>query len=128
MQYYTSIEQSKRLIKLGLNPETADMMHIGTCPFMKEFDNERIEYVSVGNKKKKGHWNIPCWSLGALFDLLPKRINNQQLDIRINDYYQLGYGCYISKGWSIWVNTPQRKTLFEAVYDMVIWLLENHYI
>ena len=68
--YYTSIEQSKRLLELGLNPETADMHH------SKYTKIDNIDYVGIGyselDKEEYGDIFLPCWSLGALFDVMPK--------------------------------------------------------
>lgn len=48
------------------------MMHVANFPFIKEFDAERVERLSVGNRKKRGHWNVPAWSLSALWQMVHK--------------------------------------------------------
>lgn len=68
-QICTSVEQSKRLLNLGLNPETADM----EIEIFKG-DNSISGYVS------KGYWEteiseelvelIPAWSLHRLIELM----------------------------------------------------------
>jgi len=61
---YTTIEQSKKLTEI-LSPESADMGYLwnGTSfceyPVSNQTIFKRIE-------------NIPCWSLAALLDLMPK--------------------------------------------------------
>ena len=62
---YTSKEQSKRLIELGLSKDTADMFYpdtnelseIRTLPRCIEFEDDKAE--------------LPCWSVGALLGILP---------------------------------------------------------
>ena len=54
---YTSKEQSKKLIELGLSPETADMYY-----------EDDISIV-VGHSWHERH--TPCWSVGALLGVLP---------------------------------------------------------
>lgn len=48
---YTNIEQSKKLLKLGLSLESADMIFDG------------VGYVKSPN-------TLPCWSIGALLEVL----------------------------------------------------------
>ena len=122
MQYYTTIEQSKKLVELGLNPDTADMQW-----FLED------DYGIVQIKENLSDWGgdcaIPCWSLGALLELMPK----------IQEYDDDG-GCYpvLSKGWhndrwhcvyrySIHI-TEWYSDSIEAVFEMVCWLLKNNYI
>ena len=71
----TSIEQSKKLLELGLNPESADMCYVidyvesnkyGTDHFKLEVDNYGL--------KVQTRDNIPCWSLASLLDVLPESI------------------------------------------------------
>lgn len=118
MQHYTTIEQSKKLVKLGLNPDTADM-----C--MWESEGKIYVYVC-----KPDDINCtPCWSLGALLELMPKI---QEDD---NDG-----GCCpnLCKGWSNgqW-HCVYRRSIYitkwydssiDAAFEMVCWLLENGYI
>ena len=60
-QICTSIEQSRRLLALGLKKETADMYW--TKPF-----NEWIAIVGDGNADED---NIPAWSLHRLIEMMP---------------------------------------------------------
>ena len=79
-QVCTNIEQSKKLLELGLKPETADM---AWCGKMYWGDNqhipseERLMHLFVGyesNVRSFSNRNevdvIPAWSLHRLIDLL----------------------------------------------------------
>lgn len=64
-QIATTIEQSKKLLELGLSPDTADMYYpkvdenvYSSCPFPKKCD--------VFRKQKS---DISAWSWGALWDI-----------------------------------------------------------
>lgn len=58
-KFCTTIEQSKKLIELGLSRETSDMFYwCGT--------DLRIG----GYKAQDKDYDIPCWSLAALLDIL----------------------------------------------------------
>lgn len=128
---YTSIEQSKKLLELGLKAETADTCydvgygqtkaHIECENFISYFTND--EFPELKDRY------IPCWSLAALLELMPKIKEDE------NDG-----GCYptLCKGYntnkwhcvyrsSIYI-TDWYDTSINAAFDMVVWLLENGYI
>ena len=99
-KYYTSIEQSKKLLELGLSPESADMV----SP-----DTEKL---------------LPCWSLGALLELMPETIVlDKQLAFqnlrRVNSVWRVYYESDSS------YREEDSLKLIEAVYSMICWLLVN---
>ena len=132
MQHYTTIEQSEKLVELGLNPETADMYYFcdptpagsvmyPTLIFVEKHIHSRLPEYDKGD--------IPCWSLGALLELMPKIQEDE------NDG-----GCcpVLCKGWnngqwhclyrsSIRI-TKWYDNLIDAAFEMVCWLLKNGYI
>lgn len=123
-KYYTSIEMSKRLLELGLSPETADMWWTPLNWQLTEYYVE-VKQNGIGTPKNP----IPCWSLGALLELMPKICEDE------NDG-----GCYptLCKGYntdkwhcvyrsSIYI-TDWYDNSIDAVFEMIVWLLENGYI
>jgi len=66
---YTDIEQSKKLAKI-LPIESADMWHHG---FFNPLRMCKIEYNPPAPYHSVTHqWDCPCWSLAALFNVLPQ--------------------------------------------------------
>lgn len=66
----TSIEQSQKLIELGINVTTADMWYHGHgSPWEseREYDSDACPFHSM-----RPNWDIPAWSLTVLFNMLPK--------------------------------------------------------
>lgn len=64
---YTSIEQVRNLVKLGLDPNTADMRYV--------YDSSIVDYdpiPRVGERQPEEPLTIPCWSLGRLLEIMPK--------------------------------------------------------
>ena len=134
VRYYTSIEQSKHLLELGIDTNTADMYYTKiyntfTC---------KDEYEVIVSPKNKSD-DIPCWSVGALIDLMPEQIRTcEPWDPDESKRFLLKMG----KGWIIYecldlgfdplVYFNGDKTgiisTIDACYDMVIWLLEKGYI
>ena len=131
MIHYTTIEQSKHLMELGLSAETADMLW--------EQHNREEPYVTIKpwttKGKSIGAHILPCWSLTALLEAMPKAITDE----------------YDSKGWlgmstlynSTWgwivyysnadadcqaLHEEQGDTLLDAAYNMVCWLIEEGHI
>ena len=126
-KHYTTIEQSKKLLELGLNPESADMV-----AFPESEDNWEFT-ISMPFKEYKGKKkeSIPCWSLGALLEVMPERISiNDEpsyslvLEKRCGSY-NLTYGSYKRIVDNV---TTVGLTPIEAAFSMVVWLLENGYI
>lgn len=126
---WTTIEESRKLVEAGLNPETADMHYT-----LAEDESLYILYAD-NEVAHDGDRIVPCWSLGALESLLPDKILEGSYEIDIRKYpltdgvtlYQIAYGSRISLSgsWHDMVNTGECETLIEAVMDMVLWLLNN---
>lgn len=129
---YTSIEQSKKLLELGLSPESADMIHI--CSIIRGKENGFLDVVpkesilyamhtTIEEKEK----SIPCWSLGALLELIPiitKKLSHPPSLTKALDGsgYFIEYPCY--PNLPIYVD----KNPIKVAYKAIVWLLENGYI
>ena len=143
----TSIDQSKKLIELGIDINTADLT-VTNYPLQdgSRFDficcklpNDTFPSITDGKSEK-----IPVWSLTALLELLPSKFTEKgeysettyEIDIRkyaLTDdvnIYQIAYGNYHwhddgSHSWSDMVNSGEKEDLLDAVFQMVCWLKEN---
>lgn len=134
---YTSIEQSRKLLELGLDPKTSD------CNWQHApgYENDEGKITGFWNDPEWGQSgdskDLPCWSLGALLELMPPYLFEFERGIDLNIYRNLN-----GKGWHVSYmpnNTESLlkdrfrqinngKTPIEAAYNMVVWLLENGYI
>ena len=116
MKHYTSIKQSKKLLELGLSPESADM-----CWEWNDSHNiwhyvpNIIRPTTFDNIKKC----IPCWSVGALMGLIPLPVLSKKSDVKWQciSIYKNKECHYVESDSSI-----------NACYKMVTWLLEMGYI
>ena len=137
-QICTTVEQSKKLIELGLDTKTADMSWdsiYDESHLMSDYKMSLIPY------KYSSSICIPAWSLSALLDFLPSNIKTSnkfgtytyKLDLRKYDItddvnmYQIAYGSPkdINHSWKDMINTSEREDLLDVVFEMVCWLLEN---
>ena len=143
----TSIEQSKKLIELGIDTDTADMCYkcLGEDPYdliVRPYSDWKEEYKVL---LRSGDAKVyPAWSLAALMNLLPSEFTEKGeysestygIDIRkyaLTDdvnIYQIAYGNYHwhedgSCSWSDMINTGEKEDLLDAVFQMVCWLKEN---
>ena len=124
---YTSIPQSKKLLELGMNSETADMSYV---PHKEEdyeimwlpslcFYPEMTTILKGGIELKA----IPCWSTDGLLKSMPKLAAVEY------DLVQRLGECYVA--FDDLLNGIHEDFLgsnpFEAAYNMVVWLLENNY-
>ena len=102
MKSYTNIEQSKKLAEI-LPFESADMRY---APFGDSHPwiwDEDIKLLEVGA--------IPCWSLAALFNILP----SATLDTSDDHYCR--FSC--QQRYTEWHDNP-----IDACYEMIIKLNE----
>ena len=119
---YTDIEQSKKLAKF-LPLESADYFHadgiVFTEPYKLDKDDETVVTAYKGA--------IPCWSLAALLEIIPKRIkeyNTLRIDISVNDfaiwYDKIGFGVNNALPDII------RESAVDACVEMILKLKENN--
>ena len=127
----TTIEQSKKLIELGIDVNTADM-HYSTWTILNEG-----EYILSPNQGQTieelqedyGNQIIPAWSLSALLGLMPKLYEFE------NDPDDGGCQPNLCKGWdnnqwhivyrsSIYITEWYDEPL-DAAFEMICWLKEN---
>ena len=115
----TTIEQSKKLLEIGIDSNTADMCWSIDIPDLPTLLAYPI--TDCDNLENK----IPAWSLGTLMELMPKNklwylaynIEQQKREITFevseeNDEWHYEYA----------------DTYLDAAVEMVCWLKENKYI
>ena len=135
----TSLEQSQKLIEMGIDINTADML------WTYDFTVNDINGLNVISEQLKPEENdIPAWSLTTLMNLLPSeftevgKYSTTTYKIHIRKYkftdkvdlYQIAYGNYKiyedgSSSWKDMINTGEKENLIDAVFQMICWLKEN---
>ena len=123
----TTIEQSKHLLKLGLDPNTGDMNWFGNEKIGVPYDLELLSY----KKRSMYHHCLPAWSLSALLEVMPTNIGDYDLYVTKHRYVDGGHGYNVeyNRGFTISVlHKETNRDLVTAVYEMVCWLLEQGYI
>lgn len=127
----TSIEQSKRLLELGLNPDTADMHYTVVGDLSASSYTEGL--VNAGSIAKAWHKNpeelkakvVPAWSLSALLNLTPDIIGDYVLRLdKVDGDYYIWYD-EIGKGWSDDMPHPSSDNFIDVAYKNLVLLLEN---
>ena len=130
MLNYTNIDQSNHLKELGLNPETADFvyMFLGCSMYFQKDTNTncifklRTKYDARASRDKD---NIPCWSVGALMKIIPKK-NDSTPALYYGDY---SGEDFINKWFcSCGENCCGGDSPLDACYNLVVYLLENGYL
>lgn len=110
----TTIEQSKHLLELGLDPKTADMY------YLPQVMNEGETLWPIDEGYDLNDADQPAWSLSALLEVMPPFIKGHHLKIektRITNMWYLDYQ-YLT-------DSEPRKDLLTAAYEMACWLLEQ---
>lgn len=112
----TSVEQSQRLIGLGLDADTADLYYI----FRRNSEPRLALFTS---KVSEGMLNsLPAWSLSALINQLPQFINADNTDY-----------CLMMTSDRVVYWNPNKDNLFEttqdnlldAIVETLVWLFEK---
>jgi hypothetical protein len=110
-QVCTSVEQSKRLLDLGLKSETADM-----CIDLYYEDEPFVVHNKIDYSKQIEF--VPAWSLHRLLELCP----DCQIDVGNK------YATFYYREWDMDAEDFQ---MFENTYDNVIecikWLISEGY-
>lgn len=131
MKSYTSIEQSKKLAEF-LPFETADMYwlnrHIDLTEtkyevFVIDKSDKHIDFFKSYAVAVDNNEIIPCWSLAALFNVLPKYIGDYSKCL----YYDMGhYYCgYMYDGdFMLTIEEAMAVNSVDACYEMILKLHE----
>ena len=130
-RFCTTIEQSKKLLELGLHPATADMFwdlldgdepeEKIPCCLPDRFDISEGEFV-------------PAWSFNALMRLMPTIDNEFPQVLRCNNYVGKWYGTtkrfgkYADERLTDALETFQYDNPIDPAFDMLCWLLEEKMI
>lgn len=103
---WTSIEQSRKLIKLGIDINTADMM------YYSHHDYKKGDYYEIGWKKETDK-DISAWSLSALLNL----VKGQYLIEKCSDNsFKVTYLDYVIYEYY----------LLDAVFELVCKLIKDN--
>lgn len=129
-QICTTFEQSKRLLELGLNPETADMCFFRSTDEDVENPYTRLVVDDYMINTLEDDDNIPAWSLHRLIELCPEYIN-------IDGYADTSYWIKIYKhdnkiiyenDYDRWIYLGDSDNLFDTFIDCIEWLIkEGHF-
>lgn len=109
----TDIEQSKKLIELGIDANTADMYwwYSGKRYYVESMDDDDF------NKES----DIPAWSLTSLIKLIPHTAH-----LNIDGNYWFEWSDIINEG--IDYTTKEYDNPIDSVFELVVWLKENNKI
>lgn len=121
---YTSIEQSKALMHLGLDEKTADMTII----------SDAID-AYPHTAETRGKKEYPCWSAEALLEILPD-------EVYVDEEEDTGYLTILKEGdtYIVSYDSKQRideelvfiestgEDLADVLFKVIEWLLTNKLI
>lgn len=114
----TSLEQSQKLIELGIDVKTADMDYIQFANNPKEYDC----VVNVWNNEHEKDW-IPAWSLAALLNAVDFSTINLHYDNARIDWVASATIHDSTKHCTKYESTRALNPV-DAFYKMIIKLYE----
>ena len=119
-QVCTTIEQSKQLIDLGINPDTADMGWFKAYSLKGEIYKPFIKGYKLENNKT----DIPAWSLYRLIKMMPTVITHDDYDLMLGINSICIY--YVSNEYSKTFRAFEGN-LYECVIECIEWLIKENY-
>lgn len=158
VKLYTDVNQSKRLLNLGIDPCTADMwsernVSMPEHPdwyrpnfiplFDKQQELDEYDRFFVVNKHNVGKGVLPVWSFAALKELLPEEIQAEYRDnvhhqpvhyyLTMDSKYSYVYAhdlkdWQVSEGVPRWLTVARAGNWLDAAFKMVEWLKEKKHI
>ena len=123
----TDLIQSKKLIELGVDVNTADMwyQHIG---YSITDGKEKPKYFPMVIRDNISNEDIPAWSLSALLEFVPNGEKNDENYVDTESHSDF-YICTYRNCWDGCIHSEYSKeNLFDAVFGMICWLKENNKI
>ena len=115
----TTIEQSKHLLELGIDPKTADMYWTCKQETLIATPKLMVEPPCGAHAWVLANGGIVAWSLEALFSLLPIECKLEKTLFDQSDYFT--YACE----WTGEYRTTEYENPINAVFEMICWLKEN---
>lgn len=107
----TSIEQSNKLVELGINPKTADMGWFKAYSLREEIYKPYIKGYKLENHQS----DIPAWSIYKLIEIISK-------EITINDTSVIIGNNSTNRMFSSYDN------VYDNFIDVIQWLMEKNEI
>ena len=123
MKAYTDLEQSKKLAEI-LPVESADMFYVYDRHLDKLYGD--TPYV-IGYKVLNENVDIPCWSLAALLEVIPKRI--KEYNILRTDLNSISFSIwYDNLGYGVNTELPDITMVcpIDACVNMIFKLKEKN--
>lgn len=124
-QICTTKEQSKRLLELGLDADTSDML-IMPLPNGKELIIQKFadESGNLYYKIKGEQWeSSPAWSLHRLIAMLPLKIED---DYSTESFLKTEGSNIVYKEQDIFIyNSFEKDNIYDNIIDCIEWLIED---
>lgn len=122
---YTSLEQSKTLMYLGLDEKTADLTITS---------NSITSYIHIKGLKR-GNKEYPCWSAEALLEILPDEVYIEEEDdtaylaiSKENCTYIVSYDSKLRLDEELVFIESMGEDLADVLFKIIEWLLTNKLI
>lgn len=135
-KYYTTIEQSKKLVELGIDTNTADMHYFpnlktpGVLSYSQMLEHFKAKQSELNDSDINADVPdlIPCWSTEALLKLLPKNINHlfvlDDIFVFPANGYRLSYRNVRKYTDDKIIITYSNDTLLNCAFEMIVKLKE----
>ena len=128
MKTTLTVEESARLIELGVDPKMASTTCInfnGTYAYVSGEESETVRDCVNGQYYTE---ECSCFTLADILSILPKEIKVDKVNLSLVMEWQCDkwYVCYMGPGYmKAYQAAPE---LIDALYSLFIWCLEQKII
>ena len=119
---YTTLEESKHLMELGLDPHTADMKY-RQCEESSGVEPSYILNIRPYNEKSDEENCVPCWSMQAMLDILSTIPQFETALRTVGNSITWTFLCYNVSEYNFYGKTDK-----ECLYQAVEFVLENKFL
>lgn len=131
-QICTTVEQSKRLLKLGLDVDTSDLSWVAMKLWgdgVEIPEEERSYFLAKHNDDFfYGIYDIDCvpaWSLHRLIAMLPLEIED---DYSTESFLKIEGSNIVYKEEDVFIyNSFEKDNIYDNIIDCIEWLIQDVY-
>lgn len=126
----TTIEQSKKLMELGIDVSTADMLYAYTVDIQTgEWGLSKTPVIIDGSIKIDPAHDVPAWSLTALINIIPKVTGNYDVfRMDVNDVDTSMWYDELGSGVDSDLPDITMNSMVDTAFEMICKLKENNKI
>jgi hypothetical protein len=118
---YTNIDQSTKLLKLGLQRESASAYYEPAPGYMTQPTELKVGEIRYAHPR-----SVPAWSFEDLMNMIPQI--GASTPMLMKSFYVSEPRVRYHIDFFPYYNTGEYPDMIDAAFEMICWLFDNDYI